>query len=178
MNRGNFRKVHRNTCTWAKEKKQQRRERKRERGREREVFQKRPAIYETEWKRVLEGARRPPPLIPPLNIAISTSQLHSAIPHFKGKISGRLSLRTDYTEEELASRTTPARMENNATSCSWQLVSFPSPIPSLEIFFPTTEIPDDPSDRVFLCIKRKIFDSSVRISLFGKKFIEIFRLSS
>lgn len=53
------------------------------------------AIYETEWKKVLEGARQPPPLIPPLNTVISTSQLHSAIPHFKGKISvrsGRLSL--------------------------------------------------------------------------------------
>lgn len=59
------------------------------------------AIYETEWKRVLEGGRRPPPLIPPLNTAISTSQLHSAIPHFKGKISVRTTFSPQIILDEL-----------------------------------------------------------------------------
>lgn len=151
----------------ATKKEREKKERKREGDREREVFQKRPAIYETEWKRVLEGARRPPPLIPPLNIAISTSQLHSAIPHFKGKISGRLSLHRLY--DELASRT-PARMENNATSCSWQLV----PNPLFGNFLANYGNSRRSRAIVFFFVLKKIFDSSVRIFLFRKNLSKSF----
>lgn len=73
-----------------------------------EGFQKRWLFTRLNGRGSSKGARRPPPLIPALNTAISTSQLHSTIPHFKGKISlGRLF-------DELASRTA-VQMENNAT---------------------------------------------------------------
>ncbi|KAK1126410.1 hypothetical protein K0M31_005048 [Melipona bicolor] len=83
MNRGNFRKVHTGyqcSRTWkVDERKKREREKKRRKKREKERggggLSETAAIYETEWKRVLEGVRRPPPLIPPLNTAISTSQL-------------------------------------------------------------------------------------------------------
>lgn len=171
MNRGNFRKVQRNTQRSRVRGRKKGSDKEGEKERERS-FRKRPAIYETEWKRVLEGTRRPPPLIPPLNIAISTSQLHSAIPHFKGKISGRLSLHRLF--DELASRT-PARMENNAISCSWQLV--PSPSSStlfLKIFLRTTEIPDDPSDRVSLCIREDLRFDFEKIYL--KSFVRFWKI--
>lgn len=128
VNRGNFRKVHEHTRCSRGRKKRSNREREREKEEERgeggeKGLSETAAIYETEWKRVLEGGRRPPPLIPPLNTAISTSQLHSAIPHFKGKISVRTGRRLSlHRLFSTSSEITTARMENNATSCSWQLV--------------------------------------------------------
>lgn len=60
-------------------------ERKRQK---KEVFQRTAAIYETEWKRVLEGGKAPAatPHSAPEHRYIDR-RLHSAIPHFKGKIS-------------------------------------------------------------------------------------------
>ena len=62
---------------WTKEKKEEKKKKERQKERKRGGgdLSETAAIYETEWKRVLEGVRRPPPLIPPLNTAISTSQL-------------------------------------------------------------------------------------------------------
>ena len=132
MNRGNFRKVHtgyRCSRTWkVDEKKRKKKRKKKERQKERKRggggLSETAAIYETEWKRVLEGVRRPPPLIPPLNTAISTSQL-SIRPFriLKGKF--QLVRGPTFSRFRLFIPTRPrttTQMENNATFCFWQLV--------------------------------------------------------
>lgn len=94
---------------------------KRERDKKRRSFRERQLFTRLNGRGSSKGARHPqPPLIPPLNTAISTAVSIRPFRILKGKfrfIRGRLFF---FFPGLFGPRT--AQMENNATFCSWQLL--------------------------------------------------------